>query len=157
MKIYTTILSFSADCRDRLQPPLGPNFFGNCVKICTVKAVSGELIKGGGHGLSFACMALQEEIRKVGENPLEELERWTDVFSGLPEGRLVLVSASPRFRVYDIYGFWVGEARQGGAGLYDLRWACCFGGREGGRFCSGISIALPPSQMDVFASLFHLV
>ncbi|KAJ0975179.1 hypothetical protein J5N97_017144 [Dioscorea zingiberensis] len=77
----TTILIFHADCRDRLQPPLGPNFFGNCVKICIVEAMSGELIKGGGHGLSFACMALQEEIRKVGENPLEELERWTDVFS----------------------------------------------------------------------------
>ncbi|KAJ0975203.1 hypothetical protein J5N97_017168 [Dioscorea zingiberensis] len=84
----TTILIFNADCRDRLQPPLGPNFFGNCVKVCTVKAVSGELIKGGGHGLSFACMALQEEIRKVGENPLEDLERWVMCSPGELGGRI---------------------------------------------------------------------
>ncbi|KAJ0975205.1 hypothetical protein J5N97_017170 [Dioscorea zingiberensis] len=151
----TTILVFFADCRDRLQPPLGPNFFGNCVKICTVKAMSGDLIKGGDHGLSFACMALQEEIRKVGENPLEELERWTEVFSELSEGRMVVVSASPRFRVYDMDFGW---GRPGRVELVcmtlDGHVALVEGKEEGS---VQVSIALPPSQMDVFASLFHLV
>ncbi|XP_029124508.1 coumaroyl-CoA:anthocyanidin 3-O-glucoside-6''-O-coumaroyltransferase 1 [Cajanus cajan] len=96
---------FAADCRDRLEYPIPATYFGNCLARCYVGLKRKDL-KGEG-GFVNAVKAIVRTIADMKTEPLKGAENWKELFikTFLP-GRLVLVTGSPKFNVYETdFGF----------------------------------------------------
>ncbi|XP_058092117.1 malonyl-CoA:anthocyanidin 5-O-glucoside-6''-O-malonyltransferase-like [Magnolia sinica] len=150
----TTIFSFLADCRTRLNPPLPQSYFGNAIKPCLVEAKGIEL-SNQEDGLMFAATAIQKAVRKALEDPLSNCNTWPVWVSkafGPPSATIVNVYSSPRLQVYGADFGW-GRAER----VELLPTSRCgimifSDARDEGNV--QVSMALPPSDMVRFFSLF---
>ncbi|KAM0844505.1 hypothetical protein ACQ4PT_057006 [Festuca glaucescens] len=104
-------VSFPADCRRRLRPPLEPGFFGNCVKVHYVRATTGDLVCRDGdndNGLAHAAAgfrrAMREHVEK--EDPLGDADRWVDIIQGLTRERLTVLGGYNRHMMYEVDFGW---------------------------------------------------
>ncbi|KAL5214422.1 hypothetical protein ABZP36_003574 [Zizania latifolia] len=101
-------LVFFADIRQRLDPPVDPGYFGACLAVCVVTLPARDL--HGAAALATAASAVQEEIRKMAEDPLARWDFMSLVVEGkIPIDRMMNVSGSPGFRPYDVGDFGWGK------------------------------------------------
>ncbi|KAG8066423.1 hypothetical protein GUJ93_ZPchr0004g38550 [Zizania palustris] len=101
-------LIFLADIRQRLDPPVDPGYFGTCLAACVARLPARDL--HGAAALAAAASAVQEEIRKMAEDPLASWDFLSLVMEGkIPLDRMMNVSGSPGFRPYDVGDFGWGK------------------------------------------------
>ncbi|XP_047090395.1 malonyl-CoA:anthocyanidin 5-O-glucoside-6''-O-malonyltransferase-like [Lolium rigidum] len=109
-------LSFPADYRRRLHPPLEPGFFGNCIKVHYVRATTSDLVcrsVNNDNGLVRAAAgfgrAMREHVEK--EDPLGDADRWVEMIQGLTRERLMVLGGSNRHMMYEVDFGW-GQPRR---------------------------------------------
>ncbi|KAL2529910.1 Coumaroyl-CoA:anthocyanidin 3-O-glucoside-6''-O-coumaroyltransferase 2 [Forsythia ovata] len=100
--------TFVADCRTRLNPPLPPTYFGNCVAlVLKAKLNHGEL--KGNDGILVAAESLGQAIQKSVFNDkgiLHDAHNWTAQFEEMAGKQKFAVGGSPRFDIYGVdYGW----------------------------------------------------
>ncbi|TVU43015.1 hypothetical protein EJB05_09445, partial [Eragrostis curvula] len=103
-------LFFFADCRARLDPPPGENYFGTCISGCMATAAARDLLAAD--GVSRAAAAVAAEVRRAAEEPLAGWD-WMDTVTRRADmDRLVNVAGSTRFPAYEATDFgWGSPAR----------------------------------------------
>uniref|UniRef100_A0A0D9WA45 Anthocyanin 5-aromatic acyltransferase n=1 Tax=Leersia perrieri TaxID=77586 RepID=A0A0D9WA45_9ORYZ len=139
-------LFFFADFRGRIYPPVDPSYFGTCLTGCFVSLPARDLHGGG--ALAAATAAIQEEIRRMVDDPLA-LWDFFALESRAAFDDVAIVSGSPGFRPYDVGDFgWGRPARMSHDG--QMAFVRAADGR-------GVQVSLSllqPKQMDVFRSRF---
>ncbi|CAN1120845.1 Anthocyanin 5-aromatic acyltransferase [Linum perenne] len=148
-----------ADCRGRINPPLPPTYFGNCLGGVHVSMKRKELVRDG--GFVAAAEAIAAEIKEMeaagAEGALRDAEKWLSVFeAGNELGKVVIVAGSPKLRVYETDFGWGRPTKSEpvhvdvSTGMYYLsdRRDEESGGLEFG-------LALGMAQMDAFVSGFE--
>ncbi|XP_065872215.1 malonyl-CoA:anthocyanidin 5-O-glucoside-6''-O-malonyltransferase-like isoform X2 [Euphorbia lathyris] len=102
------ILAFTADVRDRLDPPIPANYFGNCVCSNIVQTKAEFLIKED--GLSFVAKELTMLIKGLENNKggLDETRKTFEAFMKMDPAttEAIGIAGSPRFGVYGIDFGW---------------------------------------------------
>lgn len=95
------VFGFTGDYRSRMEPPTDPNYFGNCVAGCMVIIEHREIYSD--EGLAFVCRKICEEIERLDEDALGRAEHVIQIWGSVTASgnRIVGVSGSPRFRVYE--------------------------------------------------------
>lgn len=112
------LLGFIADVRDRLDPPAGADYFGTCITLCAPRLPARELHDD--RALATAAAAVQGAVRDMVEDPLGGWPGWEflRLFGAVPMDRLMNVSGSPSFRVYEIADFgWGRPSRTENVGM----------------------------------------
>ncbi|TKW22591.1 hypothetical protein SEVIR_4G238900v4 [Setaria viridis] len=146
-------LMVSADCRNRLRPPLGDGFFGTCVKACFARVRAGDL--RGEAGVARAAAAIRDAIRVYLEEleggPLADAEGWVAAYGAVPKERLVTVGSSNRFAAYETDFGWGGPSRVELVSLFATQMVTLLGARDGG---VQVSVSLDAAAMDAFAANF---
>ncbi|CAN1844018.1 Coumaroyl-CoA:anthocyanidin 3-O-glucoside-6''-O-coumaroyltransferase 1 [Linum perenne] len=145
-----------ADCRGRIDPPLPPTYFGNCLGGVHVSMKRKELVGDG--GFVAATEAIAAEIKEMeAAGALRDAEKWLSVFeAGNELGKVVIVAGSPKLRVYETDFGWGRPVKSEpvhvdvSTGIYYLsdRRDEENGGLEFG-------LALSKAQMDGFVSGFE--
>jgi hypothetical protein len=147
-------LMVSADCRNRLRPPLGDAFFGTCVKPCFARASAGDLRRGEG-GVARAAAAIQDAIRahleELGGDPLSDAESWMAAYRAVPQERSVAVGSSHRFMAYETDFGWGAPTRVELVSLFVRQMVTLLGAKDGG---VQVSVALDGAAMEAFAANF---
>jgi hypothetical protein len=153
-------LMISADCRNRIRPPLEDAFFGTCVKPCFARARAGDLRRGegggGGVALARAAAAIQDAIRahleELGGDPLSDAESWTAAYRAVPQERFVAVGSSNRFMAYETDFGWGAPTRVELVSLFVRQMVTLLGANDGG---VQVSVALDDAEaMEAFAASF---
>uniref|UniRef100_A0A0E0KVS7 Uncharacterized protein n=1 Tax=Oryza punctata TaxID=4537 RepID=A0A0E0KVS7_ORYPU len=144
-------LFFFADFRERLNPPVDARYFGTCLTGCLVALPARDL--HGDCALAAAASAMQEEIRRMAEDPLA-LWDFFSLNSRAAYEKVAIVSGSPGFCPYDVADFgwgklrWTVPVRMN----HDGQMALVRAG-DGGGVQVSVSL-LQPKQMDAFESHF---
>ncbi|KAH7846319.1 hypothetical protein Vadar_012509 [Vaccinium darrowii] len=146
-------LFISVDCRARLEPPIPPTYFGNCITGCIIDAHTNKLMEED--GVALAARAIVEAIAGLEDGVLKGAkELIPNLLSIQKEGGLLIsIASSPRFEVYEIDFGWrgpkkveiVSREKSGAISLSDSRDGN--GGVE-------IGIVLKKHETEAFASLF---
>ncbi|CAL5048463.1 unnamed protein product [Urochloa decumbens] len=147
-------LVIGADCRNRLGPPLGDGFFGNCVKACYARAGAGEL--RGEAGVARAAAAIRAAIHAgldedLEGGPLADAEGWTAAYAAIPKERVVAVASSNRFMAYETDFGWGAPSRVEMASSFAAQMVALLGARDG---AVQVSVALDAAAMGAFAANF---
>lgn len=93
----------SVNIRSRLEPPLPPNYYGNCIQTVGAVTTAGELLE---NDLGWAAAQLTEAIAKHDDKAAREtLMKWLQnpsiyQFRHLVNPGLVMFGSSPRFNMY---------------------------------------------------------
>ncbi|OAY33751.1 uncharacterized acetyltransferase At3g50280 [Manihot esculenta] len=131
-EIYCRVL---VNMRQRLQPPLPEEYFGNAVVFGTATTTAGELLK---NGLGFAALQINKMVaQQTDEVVRKNLENWVKrpVLKKLSSAasNALIVASSPRFNVFgNDFGWGRPVAVRGGAGNnYDGKMSVFPGVREG--------------------------
>ncbi|ONK75472.1 uncharacterized protein A4U43_C03F17220 [Asparagus officinalis] len=148
--VDVTNLIFLADCRSRLNPPLPDSYAGNCVGPCYATAMWHALL--GPQGLLLAQAEVARAVQERAKDPLRGCENWVEEFMGVAESGRVVVSGSPRFRVYETDFGWGELGRVELVSMNKDMEVVLVGGREPGSV--QVSIVLDPGQMRLFAEVF---
>ncbi|KAK6142326.1 hypothetical protein DH2020_022674 [Rehmannia glutinosa] len=143
-----------ADCRARLVPPLPEAYFGNCV--ISVIAESRHGLLTGNEGVLIAAESIGKAIQETvySEKGILESADWPLDFGEFSGKRLISVSGSPRFDVYEVdYGWgrpkkyeFVHIDRENSISICKSR-----------EFEGGFEIGLsrPKIEMDAFEAVFY--
>ncbi|CAN6163591.1 unnamed protein product [Urochloa humidicola] len=143
-----------ADCRNRLHPPLGDGFFGNCVKPCYARAVAGDLRGEGGVAVAAAAIrgAIRAGLEELGGGPLADAEGWVVAAGGaIPPERVVAVGSSNRFMAYETDFGWGAPCRVELVSSFVRQMVTLLGARDG---AVQVSVAIDAADMDAFAANF---
>ncbi|KAF2295313.1 hypothetical protein GH714_032551 [Hevea brasiliensis] len=131
-EIYCRIL---VNMRQRLQPPLPEEYFGNVVLFGAAKTTAGELLK---NGLGFAALQINKMVAQQTDGEVRKnLENWVKrpILSKLSAAasNALIVASSPRFNVFgNNFGWGRPVAVRGGAGNnYDGKMTVFPGVEEG--------------------------
>ncbi|KAK9137135.1 hypothetical protein Sjap_007729 [Stephania japonica] len=147
-------ISFAADCRSRLDPPIPPTYFGNCVIFVQVNANREDIV--GENGLLVALDAIMKEVRGLGDGVIRNLEgRLLDMVSRGPH-RFDAIVGSTHFGAYKLDFGWgkpkkvefTTVARTGAIFFADSR------NGDDDRDGVEISLARCKEEMDAFALSF---
>ncbi|KAH9292374.1 hypothetical protein KI387_042436 [Taxus chinensis] len=146
------------DSRNRVNPPLSPAYFGNCIQIAASNATARELLS---QTVSFASGLIKEAVNRCTEKNLMSMINWVESnvhsmdaeINSIRERYIVNVVSSPRFPVYEVDYGWGKPLNVQAAAIDEIGAMVLFPGREGGGTID-ITTCLPLSQMDVFHSLF---
>ncbi|KAE8705894.1 Detected protein of unknown function [Hibiscus syriacus] len=111
---------FAVDCRRHLKLPA--TYFGNCTIARTVAAKRSELI--GEDGFLAAAKAIGREVMEIDKGPLKGAETSPDIFR--TEHPPIMVSASPKFRLYGVDFGWGRPRKTEVASLGSLGSLFCF-------------------------------
>ncbi|KAJ7971075.1 Phenolic glucoside malonyltransferase [Quillaja saponaria] len=146
------VFGFIADCRARLDPPVDPSYFGNCVFPYIVDTEPGDFTD-----LVNVAKKIFNQVKKLekGAAVLDGAEglpsKWASLSSSSSK-RVIGVSGSNRFRVYETDFGWGKPIKvettttSGTIGMAESRDGN--GGIE-------IGLVFSKDEMDLFASLFH--
>ncbi|KAE9612615.1 hypothetical protein Lal_00006019 [Lupinus albus] len=142
---------FSVDCRSRLDPPILPTYFGNCVLPQIVIAETNKLL--GKDGFINALESVVDVLNKMDDGMLNEAKNWMTKVQSALEGRLFSTAGSPRFEVYGIDFGW-GRPKKVDVSSIDRTGA--FSLSESKKNDGGVEIglALKKDEMEAFAALF---
>ncbi|KAK4422863.1 Anthocyanidin 3-O-glucoside 6''-O-acyltransferase [Sesamum alatum] len=92
---------FVADCRERLNPPLSANYFGNCLAPVMAELKHAEV--KGDDGLVMATKAIGGAIKETIYNEkgiLNGVEKWPEEYKKVFGKRQIAVAGSPKFDFY---------------------------------------------------------
>ncbi|KAJ1695400.1 hypothetical protein LUZ63_012098 [Rhynchospora breviuscula] len=143
---------FSADLRNKLQPPVPKKYFGNCLASCHAVLETCDLFKQ--EGFALAAEAIGKDIERMNRDVIKGAENWPKNFFALWTGTFVLsVAGSPKFKVYEVdFGFGrpvkvdiFSVAKTGALAITESR------EEEGG---VEITLGLPKAEMDRFEECF---
>ncbi|XP_061355144.1 phenolic glucoside malonyltransferase 1-like [Gastrolobium bilobum] len=95
---------FGVDCRSRLDPPILPNYLGNCIAGQMVVAETKSLLEND--GFISALEGINEALDRVKDGVLSEVENWMSYMHNSTEDRIFSIAGSPRFEVYSIDFGW---------------------------------------------------
>ncbi|XP_050226280.1 phenolic glucoside malonyltransferase 1-like [Mercurialis annua] len=100
------LFGINADCRNRLDPPLPANYFGNCVSTYIVETEGENIIRE--NGLLFAVEKLSEGIKRLEKGALDGAKEKISYFKSFEPGSVegVGVAGSPKFGVYSMDFGW---------------------------------------------------
>ncbi|KAJ4965686.1 hypothetical protein NE237_017535 [Protea cynaroides] len=135
--------------RSRLNPPLSPDYFGNCVQTVSATATSGELLS---HGIGWAALLLHEAVNGHTDG---KVRGWLEAWMMNPfiyqlgnffDPCSVMMASSPRFDMYGCdFGWGKAEAvRSRSANKFDGK-VSSYQGRKGGSV--DLEVSLPPESM----------
>ncbi|CAL0317163.1 unnamed protein product [Lupinus luteus] len=143
---------FSVDCRSRLDPPLLPTYFGNCVLPQLVITETNKLL--GNDGFINALERVVDVLSKIEDGMLNEAKNWITKVQSALGGRLFSTAGSPRFEVYGIDFGW-GRPKKVDVSSIDKTGA--FSLSESKKNDGGVEIglALNKGEMEAFAALFY--
>ncbi|CAL5008143.1 unnamed protein product [Urochloa decumbens] len=144
-------LFFFADCRTRLDPPPGDNYFGTCISGCLARAAARDLLAE--NGLSVAAAAVAAEIRRAAVDPLAGWD-WMSTVEGVDLDRLVNLAGSTRFPAYEATDFgWGPPGRTELVTMNHDGQVVVVAGKKG---AGGVqaSVSLHPAHMDAYKSHF---
>ncbi|KAL8031435.1 hypothetical protein ABFX02_13G024300 [Erythranthe guttata] len=146
---------FAVDIRERVNPAVPTNYFGNCLSAGIAEIEHGKLV--GEEGLLVAAEYMAEDIKNRINNKDEVLrgvENWMDGSKNHTWARAVGVSGSPRFDLCDADFGW-GRARKLEVVSIDGERCsislCKSNDSEGGL---EIGLSMPKERMDAFAAAF---
>ncbi|XP_043710145.1 protein ENHANCED PSEUDOMONAS SUSCEPTIBILITY 1-like [Telopea speciosissima] len=119
-----TSCSLAINNRSRLNPPLSPDYFGNCVQAVSATVTVEELLS---HGIGWAAWLLHEAVNEHNDS---KVRRWVEGWMVSPSiykisdfinPCSVMLSSSPRFNMYGCdFGWGKAEAvRSGSANKMD--------------------------------------
>ncbi|XP_057447714.1 phenolic glucoside malonyltransferase 1-like [Lotus japonicus] len=142
---------FSVDCRTRLEPPIKPTYFGNCIMPHLAVAETGEVL--GDDGFINALVVISDELSELESGVMNGAEDWISKIQSVAGDKMFSTAGSPRFEVYGVDFGWgrpkkvdvTSVDRTGAFSLSDSR--DIHGGIE-------IGLALNKSQMEAFAEVF---
>ncbi|KAJ3692233.1 hypothetical protein LUZ60_012583 [Juncus effusus] len=140
-------LLFPANFRARLQPPLPPTYFGNCVGACLAQIEFDDLASK--NGLFLTAEAIGKSIEGLSVGKLRE--NWIKTVENFGNPCMLNVAGSPRFKVYDVDFGWgkpvmvniIPGSNTGAMAVADSKQ----GGVE-------IGVVLPRRAMDCFEKYF---
>ncbi|CAL5010454.1 unnamed protein product [Urochloa decumbens] len=148
-------LFFFADCRTRLDPPPGDNYFGTCISGCLARTAARDLLAE--NGLSVAAAAVAAEIRRAAVDPLAGWD-WMSTVEGVNLDRLVNLAGSTRFSAYEATDFgWGPPGRTELVTMNHDGQVVVVAGKKGGDGGAGgvqASVSLHPVHMDAYKSHF---
>ncbi|XP_007043459.2 PREDICTED: coumaroyl-CoA:anthocyanidin 3-O-glucoside-6''-O-coumaroyltransferase 1 [Theobroma cacao] len=146
-------LLFPFDCRNRLEFPVPPTYFGNCLRPGVVDVTKSELI--GENGILLASKVIGNKIKEMERSGLRGAEHWiSSLVERMKSRRLTAVAGSPKFHVYDTDFGWGRPCKVELTHIdYDgaISLAECKdepGGIE-------VGLALNKNQMDEFITIFE--
>ncbi|OIW12344.1 hypothetical protein TanjilG_32460 [Lupinus angustifolius] len=142
---------FTVDSRSRLDPPILPTYFGNCVLPQLVIAETNKLL--GNDGFINALERVVDVLSKIDNGMLNEAKNWMTKVQSALEGRLFSTAGSPRFEVYGIDFGW-GRPKKVDVSSIDKTGA--FSLSESKKNDGGVEIglALNKGDMEAFAAVF---
>uniref|UniRef100_A0ACD5V1D7 Uncharacterized protein n=1 Tax=Avena sativa TaxID=4498 RepID=A0ACD5V1D7_AVESA len=142
---------FFADVRGRLNPPINRRYMGACLTGCRAKLPAHEL--RGEHALVAAVSALQDEVRKMKNDPMAGWDFVTSLFM-VDMDRLMHVSGSSGFEAYEVADFGWGKPRRiENARMNDDGHVALMRAKSGHGVQLSVSLLLP-MQMDEFKVQF---
>nr|CAB3482297.1 unnamed protein product [Digitaria exilis] len=147
-------LFFFADCRTRLNPPPGDDYFGVCISGCLARATTRDLLVENGVGVAAALVA--EEVRCAAVEPLAGLD-WMSTVDGVDLDRLVNLAGSTRFSAYELADFgWGLPARTELVTMNHDGQVVLVAGKKGhdGTGSVQASVSLHPAHMGTYKSHF---
>ncbi|XP_042479442.1 uncharacterized acetyltransferase At3g50280-like [Macadamia integrifolia] len=141
--------------RSRLNPPLSPDYFGNCVQTVNATVTVGELLS---HGIGWAAWLLHEAVNDHSDNKVRGwLEEWMVSpciyqYGNFVDPCSIYLGSSPRFNIYGCdFGWGKAEAvRSGSANKFDGK-VFLYPGREG-EGSMDLEVCLPPESMSALES-----
>lgn len=161
--------ALAVDCRGRVNPPLPPTYFGNCICIGTARTTAKQLL---GQDIGFAAALIQELIHSSNwEMQLNNRIDWVEsqlcscdkdravTLPNFPkyQGRyIVRVAMSPKFPVYDIDHGWGRPLNVQAAFLGEIGGMLLFVGSEGRRSIA-LSTQLPQHQMERLKRILMII
>ncbi|CAN6449569.1 unnamed protein product [Victoria cruziana] len=150
----TAVCRLAAGYRNRLNPPLPREYFGNCIRLIQTSAVVGELLK---QDLGWAARALHETVSEqsaeTAREHLEQLVKNPQVYHVSGFGRnSIMVGSSPRFDMYaGDFGLGKGLAVfSGGSRKFDGK-ISAYPGKDGGGSID-LEVCLLPDSMAALES-----
>lgn len=147
---------FSVDCRSRLDPPIPPTYFGNCITGLKVVAETKSLL--GNNGFIIALEAISEALNRLEEdgvmNGVEALI--SDMENAMQNGmkRIFSIAGSPRFEVYSGDFGW-GKPKKVEIVSIDKSGAFSLSESRNGDGGIEIGLVLNKPLMEAFAALFR--
>ena len=144
---------FAADFRPRLDPPVPPTYFGNCLGGRAVTLETKRLVETD-FGLAMAVKIIGEAIKSLEiKGVLNGAEHWLSQHSSAQNAaRIYSTAGSPRFENYNTDFGW-GKPRKMDMVSIDRTGAISFSDTRDGDGVE-IGLALKKHHMEAFASLF---
>ncbi|KAG4925895.1 hypothetical protein JHK84_051588 [Glycine max] len=146
------MLALNVDCRARLEPPIPPTYFGNCVGARLAIAETREIL--GEDGLIVVVDALNDALGSLKDGALSGAENWSrwllESFSD--DVRIIGVAGSPRFEAYSNDFGW-GRPKKVEMASIDRTGAFCLSDSKNG---DGVEVSFVSNKraMETFAYLF---
>ena len=150
--VNRVFLIFSVDCRSRLDPPIVPTYFGNCIAGQKVEAETKVLL--GNDGFINALEGIIEALKRVEDGSvLKGAETLASDMHTFANERIFSIAGSPRFEVYRIDFGW---GRPEKVDMTSTDRTGAFSLSEGRHNNGGIEIglALKESEMEAFSTIF---
>ncbi|XP_074560026.1 LOW QUALITY PROTEIN: phenolic glucoside malonyltransferase 2-like [Curcuma longa] len=147
----TLHVMFPGNCRERIQPPLPAEYFGNCIIGSFVHAKAVDLT--GEDGVAAAARLIGEAIEQFKEDPLKDADKWPEKYRAIALQRPLRVAGSPGFKVYDVDFGW---GRPVKVDMPSITWAGAISVSESRDESGGVEIGLvaPKTEMDEFQTHF---
>ncbi|KAJ1381941.1 Transferase [Sesbania bispinosa] len=142
---------FSVDCRPRLEPPIKPTYFGNCIVSQLVVAETRAIL--GDDGFINALEGITDLLSSLEDGVLNEAENWMTKIQSVMGDRLFSTAGSPRFEVYSIDFGW-GRPKKVDVTSIDKTGAFSLSESRNNDGGVEIGLALNKRQMETFAELF---
>ncbi|KAI4346685.1 hypothetical protein L6164_007558 [Bauhinia variegata] len=144
-------LIFAADCRSRLEPPIPPTYFGNCISVQRVSLETKNLL--GNDGFITALEAISENLNGLKAGVLNGAETWLS-HVGNQSDKKIRISGSPRFEVYSIDFGWGRPKKVEMTSIAKKVGAFSVEESRHGNGGIEIGLALKKSDMEAFSALF---
>ncbi|KAG6518332.1 phenolic glucoside malonyltransferase 2-like [Zingiber officinale] len=147
----TVHFAFPGNCRERLQPPLPAEYFGNCVGGYFAEAKAGDL--AGEDGFQTAARIIGEAIERFKAGPVKDAEKWPEKYQEIGLQQPLSVAGSPRFKVYDVDFGWGRPAK---VDMPSITWVGAISVSESRDEQGAVEIGLVLSkpEMESFAAHF---
>ncbi|XP_057447733.1 phenolic glucoside malonyltransferase 1-like [Lotus japonicus] len=147
----TVMMVFSVDCRSRLDPPIVPNYFGNCIGGQMFGVRIKTLLEKD--GFISALEEMNEALNRVKDGVLKGAKEMASNMEKLPEGRLYSIAGSPRFEVYSIDFGW-GRPKKVDITSIDRTGAFSLSESRNNNGGIEIGMVLKKHEMEAFAASF---
>ncbi|KAJ0668397.1 putative anthocyanin 6''-O-malonyltransferase [Helianthus annuus] len=146
-----------ANFRSRMDPPLPPTYFGNCVGPCV--AISKSTLLAGNKGFLIAVESLGNAISKTVKNSdgvLKEAELWFEMMFKLPAKipAKIGVAGTPKVKIYDVDFGW-GKPTKYETISIDCNGSISVNASRDSSEDLEIGLSLPAKQMDAFIDIFN--
>ncbi|KAJ7974302.1 Phenolic glucoside malonyltransferase [Quillaja saponaria] len=151
LKTENTVFVVTVDCRTRLDPPIPPTYFGNCVRGRPIVLKTKNLL--GEDGFLVAVKALSEALASLEDGVLSGAETWVSNLCKLSTDRRISIAGSPKFEIYSVDFGW-GRPKKVEMSSIDQTRAVSLWDSRNGNGGIEVGLVLRKHDMEAFASLF---